>query len=215
MEALVLFLLCLGTFHQCLAQNITELPEPHLVILGATGVGKSSLSNVLLGQEPDCDNCTFAVCSGGDSCTKNTSYAVGNFVGSGDMFTLVDTPGFGDSDNDDNELINEMIDALKNTIKTTNGFVLLFNGQNERFDTKAQQMIREMEALFGKVNFYGFCYIITQYRSTIYIFRSGTFQYSRDFGIMSSWVFLFGNMMIIASWEETELEKLRIGGKKK
>ena len=162
MEALVIVLLCLQTFHHSLAQNIIELPEPHLVILGATGVGKSSLSNVLLGQEPDCDNCTFAVCSGGDSCTKNTSYAVGNFVGREDIFTLIDTPGFGDSDNDDNVLINEMIDALKNSIQTTNGFVLLFNGQNERFDTKAQQMIREMEALFGKVNHFvlGYCYPI-------------------------------------------------------
>ena len=59
------------------------------------------------------------------------------------------TPGFGDSDNDDNNLINEMVDALKDIIKTANGFVLLFNGQSERFDAKAQQMIREMEALFG------------------------------------------------------------------
>ena len=42
-----------------------------------------------------------------------------------------------------------MVDALKDIIKTANGFVLLFNGQSERFDAKAQQMIREMEALFG------------------------------------------------------------------
>ena len=62
----------------------------------------------------------------------------------------MDTPGFGDSDNDDNNLMNEMIEILKNIIKTANGFVLLFNGQSERFDTKAQQMIREMEALFGQ-----------------------------------------------------------------
>ena len=60
-------------------------------------------------------------------------------------FSIVDTPGFGDTDNDDNNLINEMVDLLKEKVKTTNGFVLLFNGETERFDSKAQQMLREFE----------------------------------------------------------------------
>ena len=58
---------------------------------------------------------------------------------------IVDTPGFGDTDNDDNNLMNEMVDVLKEKVKTANGFVLLFNGENERFDSKAQQMLREFE----------------------------------------------------------------------
>ena len=64
--------------------------------------------------------------------------------------SIVDTPGFGDSDNDDDNLINEMVDVLKDVVKTANGFVLLFNGMSERFDTKAQQMLREFEVnIFG------------------------------------------------------------------
>ena len=39
--------------------NSTVLPLPHIVIIGATGVGKSSLANVFIGQDPTCKNCTF------------------------------------------------------------------------------------------------------------------------------------------------------------
>ena len=125
LACLAVIILGIGT---CYAQNQT-MPEPHLIIIGATGVGKSSMANVLLGQAPDCDNCTFAVCQGGDSCTKETKYAVGNWTGDATLgFTIVDTPGFGDSDGEDNILIAEMVDTLKNVVKTANGFLLVFNG---------------------------------------------------------------------------------------
>lgn len=101
------------------------------------------MANVLIGQSPDCDNCTFPVCPGGDSCTKETKYAVGNWTGIVvQEFTIVDTPGFGDSDGEDNLLINEMVGTLKEVIKTTNGFLLVFKGDDERFDEKSTQMIR-------------------------------------------------------------------------
>ena len=35
---------------------------------------------------------------GGSSCTSETSYAVGKWLGSGIDFTVVDTPGFQDTD---------------------------------------------------------------------------------------------------------------------
>ena len=127
-----------------------ELPEPRLVIIGQTGAGKSTLANVLLGEPVDCNNCTFPVCAGHDSCTKQTKYAVGQWLGEGQLFTVVDTPGFGDSDNDDNILIDEMMDVLKNTVEGTNGIILLINGEEERFDASLQQMMREMQALFGE-----------------------------------------------------------------
>ena len=107
--------------------------------------GKSTLANVLIGEAVECNDCTFAVCDGHDSCTKNTKYAVGDWLGDGDTFTIVDTPGFGDSDNDENLLIDEMMDVLKNTIGGANAIILLLNGEEERFDASLQQMIREMQ----------------------------------------------------------------------
>jgi len=127
-----------------------NLPEPRIVILGQTGAGKSTLANVLLGLPLDCQNCTFEVCDGHDSCTKSTKYAVGSWLGTGHEFTIVDTPGFGDSDNDDNLLIDEMIHVLKDIVRAANTLLILVNGEEERFDFSFQQMLREMQALFGE-----------------------------------------------------------------
>ena len=100
-----------------------------------------------LGEDPKCKNCTFNICDGHNSCTKETKYATGKWLGTGPEFTVVDTPGFGDSDNDDNELIDEMMKTLKEDIEGANGIVLLINGEEERFDASLQQMMREMQVL--------------------------------------------------------------------
>ena len=138
-------LLILGTFLSFCSGN--DLPEPKIVIVGQTGVGKSTLANVLLGEDLNCLNCTFPICTGHDSCTKETKYATGKWLGTGANFTIVDTPGFGDSDNDDNLLIDEMMDTLKNTIEGANTIMLLVDGSEERFDASLQQMMREMQVL--------------------------------------------------------------------
>ena len=128
-----------------------DLPTPRIVILGQTGVGKSTLANVLLGQPFDCQNCTFPVCDKMDSCTKHTKYATGSWLGQGMNFTVVDTPGFGDSDRDDDALIDEMMTTLKSAVKSANTLMLLVKGDQTRFNSALQQMLREMEALFGRM----------------------------------------------------------------
>ena len=54
-----------------------DLPKPRVVVLGATGVGKSTISNFLLGCAEDCLTVKFETCYGGTSCTKEVSYGVG------------------------------------------------------------------------------------------------------------------------------------------
>ena len=65
-----------------------DYPSPHVVIVGPTGAGKSSLANALLGCDPRVDGCMFGVCGGLDSCTKNTTIGTGQWLGDQDSFTV-------------------------------------------------------------------------------------------------------------------------------
>ena len=64
-------------------------------------------------------------------------------------FQVVDTPGFGDSNNDDDILIDEMMDILANVVDHTDAFLLLFDGRETRFDASLQNMIQRMTMMFG------------------------------------------------------------------
>ena len=65
------------------------------------------------------------------------------------MFTVVDTPGFGDNEGNEieNALITEMLNVLKSTIKGANALVLLLNGEQQRFDYAFQQTIRYFHSI--------------------------------------------------------------------
>ena len=93
-----------------------EFPDPRIVIVGATGVGKSSLADALLGCDPRAGGCMFNVCGGTNSCTNQTSIGTGPWLGTGKNYTVVDTPGFGDSSGHDNQYIQEMMDILDNKL---------------------------------------------------------------------------------------------------
>ena len=62
---------------------------------------------------------------------------------------MVDTPGFGDSNGQDSKLIDDMITNMKKDIKSTNVFLLLFNGLNDRIDGMLHQMLRDLRIMFG------------------------------------------------------------------
>merc|ERR1719239_1068988 len=144
-----LFFLTLVSLAQGQRPLVPDLPNPRIVIVGATGAGKSSLANAFLGCDPRHNDCMFNVCPGQDSCTKETTYGTGQWLGTGQNFTVVDTPGFGDSDNDDEALIEEMMNILANVVDHADTILLLFNGKLPRFDASLQSMLKRMTQIFG------------------------------------------------------------------
>ena len=61
----------------------------------------------------------------------------------------MDTPGFGDSDNEDEVLIEEMMSTLSGTINHADTIMLLLKGDASRFNDSLIKMIKRMTIMFG------------------------------------------------------------------
>ena len=83
-----LFFLAVVSLAQGQRPLVPDLPNPRIVIVGATGAGKSSLANAFLGCDPRHNDCMFNVCPELESCTKETSYGIGKWLGTGQNFTV-------------------------------------------------------------------------------------------------------------------------------
>ena len=117
--------------------------------MGETGVGKSTYANALLG-DISCHSCTFKVCNSLNLCTKNTTFAVGKWLGNGSRFTVIDTPGFSYNDEEESHRINEMLDVLKSDVKGVNVIVLLIKGNTHSLSNGMRTMMKILEATFSK-----------------------------------------------------------------
>jgi len=127
-------------------------PEPRILIVGATGVGKSSLADALLGCDPRTGGCMFATCGGTNSCTNQTTIGSGPWLGNQTIqdFTLVDTPGFGDSSGNDNKYIQEMMEVLDEELEFANAILLVLEGSTPRFSSGLEYMLKQMSSIFGE-----------------------------------------------------------------
>ena len=132
--------------------------KPKVVILGATGAGKSSLANVLIGRERHFngvgfpDGC-FQVRASLDSVTTNTCIDTGFWMGensTGQKVTVIDTPGFGDILIKEEKTIETMVKVLKEEVKYVNAFIIVFKQWDVRMTHSMRSMLSLMEKIFGK-----------------------------------------------------------------
>merc|ERR1719450_1112559 len=137
--------------------NESKYPSPRIVILGATGVGKSSLANVLLGRDKNYEgdgfrNGCFRVSTGLDSITKDTCADHGYWMGDPDMqrFTVIDTPGFGDKLVEEEKTIENLVTTLRDQIKYVHVFIIAFKQTDNRMTNSLRSMISLFEKMFGK-----------------------------------------------------------------
>jgi len=156
--ALLLFnLMLLSTSDGEGIDNESQYPSPRIVILGATGVGKSSLANVLLGRDKNYhggshSNGCFKVQSKLDPVTKETCADRGYYLGNTSYFefTVIDTPGFGDDLIKEEKTIEGLVNVLKNEIKYIHLFVIAFKQQDNRMTYALRSMLSLFQKMFGR-----------------------------------------------------------------
>ena len=148
----------IGTATDAVELEKGVLASPRIVVLGATGVGKSSLANVLLGRDKNYDgrlfgNGCFMVSTGLDSITRDTCADQGYWLGDNNtqkMFTVIDTPGFGDSLVEEEKTIENLVTTLRDEIKQVHVFVIAFKQNDNRMTNSLRSMISLFEKIFGK-----------------------------------------------------------------
>ena len=92
--------------------------------------------------------------SGLDSITKRTcadqGYWLGNTSSSGSLFTVIDTPGFGDRLLEEEKTIENLVTTLRDQIKYVHVFIIAFKQTDNRMTHSLRTMISLFEKMFGR-----------------------------------------------------------------
>jgi len=132
------------------------LPRPRFVMLGQQGVGKSSMANTLLGFDNLASltskklrkELPFKIGHGLRSKTKKTTFSTGRWIGAGPNITVVDTPGF--KDTEDAEFVDEMMNVLGDEVKEVDSFMIVYK-YKDRFTRPFRRTLTMLTKMFGHI----------------------------------------------------------------
>ena len=133
-------------------EEILKAKENGFILIGETGVGKTTLLNLIYG-----DNIGKVGYSTKSETKKSNYYCIKEKVNSEDIyFCIIDTPGLFDTngieeDKKQKEDIQNLISKEKIKIK---GLLFLSNFQNERFDYSEQDTLIQYNAIFPLKEFW-------------------------------------------------------------
>ena len=98
-----------------------------ILLLGGTGVGKSSFGNQIVGGQN-----VFEVGHALNSKTTKIEWTSQQFFGDGQCVTVIDTPGFFDTEGNDYEQSLKMQEQLRREFPYIDVFVLVMKGSSTR-----------------------------------------------------------------------------------
>ena len=117
----------------------SAMPRETIVVIGETGVGKSTLCNLLLRRDE------FVAGKGLDLSTTQAKSVelVFNFS----RIRVIDTQGFNDSNGRDIDNAKQMITLIK-SVKSVKAFLVVLNGQNIRWNEGTLSVINLLNDMF-------------------------------------------------------------------
>ncbi len=115
-----------------------------ICVLGVTGHGKSSLGNVICGEN------VFEANAALKSVTEKVQGMVTTWrdISTHVPLICIDTPGFGDSEGRDSEHVEDIVSSLK-TIGFVHTFIITWNCLENRFNEQLDSTIRLLSQIFS------------------------------------------------------------------
>ena len=146
------------TFNNLNEDEILKSKENGFILIGKTGTGKTSLLNVLFGDD------VGKVGYSSNSETKFTNYyCIKEKIGDKFIyFCLIDTPGLYDTNGEEADVNQkkEIISIISKKKIKIKGLLFLTNFQNERFDSSEQLSLIEYNCIFPLKDFWKHMMII-------------------------------------------------------
>jgi len=157
---LILFLLChVASSVEIPPDNAKKYASPRIVVLGASGVGKSTFASALLNRSSLIESKPNTSCfkegrNGRDDggATNATCELQGHFLGDPGRgnITVVDTPGLGMRVDEDTSTGKKIVQKLRDEIKYVHAFVMLYKISDNRLSEERLAVLQFYIDIFGE-----------------------------------------------------------------